>query len=164
MRRALLPAAWLALSGAAAPQPADALRDLAECRLAPEAVGPAVAALRIDAAHEAEDGPRHRIVRNYALPGGMTIFGLPAAALGSLETLEDGTRRIMIITSVERPYAEVKAAALAGHGQAKCEAEARRDYTTCQVFAIKKAESRTSLLIGENGDTTDIACTYEPIR
>lgn len=160
-RLALIPAAWLALAGAATPQQADTIRQLAECRLDPAQALPAIATLPVADKREMDDGPRKRIIRDYDRPAGVTVFGTPVSAVSSLETIETGRNRIMIITTVKAPMATVESAALSANGKSACENQDEGGRTTCNVAVRFTPSGRVTLMIASNEGATDIACSYQ---
>lgn len=164
MRRSILavtPAIWLALSGAAQPQQIDAIRQLSECRLDPDKALAAIDTLKVSNTREAEDGQRTRIIRAYQIPAGLKVFGAVPVELGSLETLEAGQDRIMIITSINGPAAPFEAAALAANGKSACVNQEDSARKTCNVNIRDTPSGRVTLLVAQNGETTDIACSYQ---
>ena len=153
MLHRLAPLIALALTASA-----PAAQALAECRLSPADGAAGFGTLTVTASKEAEEGPRHRVSRRYAIPDGLTVFGLKPAGLESLETRERGNERIVLVTMLDAPFADVEAAVLAGHGLSKCEFEVAG--SVCGVFSSETAGHLTTLVIQRADGVTKIGCNY----
>jgi len=149
----LLPAAWLALTGAAAPS----LTDAAECRLPCAEAHALLATLPTTKHVDQSVAPGRRIANYYAGPM-PRAFGFQASSFGSTDMLDDDSERFMVITSFKLPFDQVRAAAIKVHGEAACPIGDRA--TFCMGTVRTEPDWTVSMLISEDDGEVSIGCAY----
>ena len=116
---ALLPAAWLALSGAALPEPT--LQAVFECQAE---VGPSLKLLETLPRTRDDDEsepPVKSIQRLYTPPADLTVFGFkPFTIASSYMVTAEGDQEVLILAAVKAPYKQVEAAMLKARGLKSC--------------------------------------------
>lgn len=152
-RLALLPAAWLALSAAAAPS----LNAVAECRASHAEMRAAIAKVPLNRQSD-ESKPPLRNIANYFGGPMPQVYGFQAIEFGSTDMLETDSERYMVITRVDAPFDQVRAAALKVHGENGCAMQGERG---CIGTLRQEADGWEALLvILPTGDRVSVGCAY----
>ena len=110
----------------AAPQTAPSPAAAVECQLSLEDARAAVAAMTITRS-SGEDPAGTGGLRQFFSPGGVTILGQSATDFMLTDSIEDGTRHVIIRADVAAPYQTMRTAILALHGKTSCDASESND-------------------------------------
>ena len=157
-RLALL-AAICVLPGAASPQSAT-LQSVYECRTGLDASLALLATLPTTSEVDSSEPPGRRILRYYAAPAGVEVFGLTPDKFGYSDVVEGEQHRVMLMSIVPGPYSKVEAAVLAARGLSSCPLRSAGEGTNCVVYFRNDAPDTPSLMLKDYGEFVGIGCGY----
>lgn len=160
---ALLPAAWLALIGAA---PADlTFQEFAECRASYEQAIAVMTRFDIARTIDRSKAPDRYLTRVYAVPATLTTYGYTPLSVGSADIVEGSDARLLIMAVIDAPYDEVEQSVLAANKLAACPRHDDGKPPNCRVFVRTGKGWRTSLQIRQVDNRVALQCAHvrEPI-
>ena len=159
---ALLPAAWLALTGAA-PPPDSSLQSLTECRLDYDHAMETAAALPVSLSTESMspgDDPSQLLSRSIVVPADLKVFGFTPSRIVVTEMVPaDGVHRLSILSVVHAPYPDVERSLLAGHKIAQC-TDRTSGSRECLAISNYGAKWHMGLLVRESDKGILIDCMF----
>jgi hypothetical protein len=153
MRNLLLLLPCVLLTGAAPPS----IGALAECRLSQAEVRALVATLPVDRRNDESQAPDRAISTYFGGPM-PKLFGFQATQFGSTDMLDSRGERYMVITNVEAPFADVRAAVLKAHGEEACPMEGSDPI--CVGTLRSDGDWKIRVIIADNDSDVSFGCAY----
>ena len=155
-RLALIPACWLALSGAVpAPAPLDTG---AECRAPRAQVTSVLAGLPVEEVRASDEGGE---ITYYQIPRDLRAFGYAPVMLALSVSSTPGSEHMQLLTVVRGPYADVERRVLAAHGQDACPERIPGEGNNCTVNLTIPGGGTAMMVIQDFDDgAIGINCAY----